>query len=284
MKNKFLILGAFLLLGIAPTTASITSTVITCETSNMLNPDDFGQIVWYNLVTPNIQESKKFYGSIFDWTFEDIQLKGQKFSVIRHKKVAIGSMLEIPKANASVWLASVSVNDIDEAVARYIKNGGRLLIEPFNVMDSGMQVIVEGPQGEKIAYINNPASPVSFLDNEPNRWIWTELWSNNVQESTAFYENVWKVTTTSTTVQKQPYFYFQKGTKKVAGMIKNPATGTNTQWVPYINMSDIKQLHKKLKDLEVNVMLAPSETSKGRSIVIFQDPYGATIAAQDYAK
>lgn len=278
MKNNLLFLFAFLVFA--------NNAIIAENTKNSFkeNPptSNYGNIVWYNLVTPNIETSKKFYGNIFDWTFTDINSKGQKFAIIKHNDIAIGSMLEIANADASIWLASISVNNIKEAITRYTKNGGRLLIEPFNVMKTGEQVILEGPDGEKIAYINNPASPVSTINNGPNQWIWTELWSNNPAESKLFYEKVWNVEVSESEVKGNPYWYFEKDAKKVAGMIKNPAEGTKTQWVPYVNITDINKLHQKLKDQNVNIMLAPKNAEKG-AILVFQDPNGATLCVQNYA-
>jgi predicted enzyme related to lactoylglutathione lyase len=244
--------------------------------------NDYGKIVWYNLVTPNIEESKQFYGSIFDWSFQDINLKGQKFVIIKYKSVPIGSMLELPKADASIWLASVSVGSVKDITKRYIDNGGRLLIDSFNVSGTGQQVILEGPLGEKMAYINNPASPISLIDNGPNQWIWAELWSTNADTSKAFYEKVWDIEAKASKVKDKPYWYFEKESNKVAGMITNPVESANTQWVPYINIADIANLNTKLEALNANIMLEPQSTDYG-SIIIFQDPHGATLCAQNYS-
>jgi predicted enzyme related to lactoylglutathione lyase len=280
MKNIILVLVVFCFFSFKADATKFREVGITQKQEPV--PSEYGQIVWYNLVTPNIADSKEFYGSILDWTFTDIVLRGQKFSIIKHNNVPMGSMLEIPNADASIWLASISVSDIQEAITRYTSNGGKLLIEPFTVSNTGEQVILEGPLGEKIAYINNPASPVSLVDNGPNQWIWTELWSNDTTKSKAFYEKVWNVETSQTQVKGKPYWYFEKESKKVAGMIPNPAEGTNTQWVPYVNMIDVEELHEKLRALDVNVMLAPQETGKG-TVLIFQDPNGATMGVQAYS-
>ena len=250
------------------------------QTQSTMN--DYGKIVWYNLVTPNIEESKQFYGSIFDWSFQDINLKGQKFVIIKYKSDPIGSMLELPNADASIWLASVSVGNVKDIVKKYTANGGRLLIDSFNVNGTGDQVILEGPLGEKMAYINNPASPISLIDNGPNQWIWTELWSTNTDTSKAFYEKVWNIKTKASKVKDRPYWYFEKDSVKVAGMITNPVEGASTQWVPYVNIANIANLNKKLEALEANIMLAPEDTDSG-SIVIFQDLHGATLCAQNYS-
>jgi predicted enzyme related to lactoylglutathione lyase len=264
------------------TTFSAEHTEKLFSKSQLLETNDYGKIVWYNLVTPNIEDSKQFYGSIFDWTFQDIDLKGQKFTIIKYNTTLIGSMLELPKADASLWLASVSVSDIKGIIKKYTDNKGKLLINSFNVSGTGEQVILEGPLGEKMAYIQNPASPVSFIDNGPNQWIWAELWSTNAETSKVFYESVWNSNTTASEVEERPYWYFENDGEKVAGMITNPVEGSNTQWVPYINMADITKLNKKLEALDANIMLAPKNT-KNESILIFQDPHGATICAQNYS-
>lgn len=280
MKNLILIILTFSLLGFTSEFKDVNNNTIIEKQERVTN--DYGKIVWYNLVTPNIENSKQFYGSILDWTFEDNNLKGQKFTIIKHNQIPIGSMLELPKADASIWLASVSVNNTKEIIAKYTNSGGRLLIEPFNINGTGEQIIMEGPLGEKMAYINNPASPVSFIDNGPNQWIWAELWSSNANTSKLFYEKVWNIETTASEIKDRPYWYFEKDGEKVAGMITNPVEGSNTQWVPYINIADTASLNKKLEALDINIILAPQDTGNG-SIVIFQDPFGATVCAQNYS-
>ncbi len=282
MKNRLLIVLSFLLcitsISKAETLDSNLFTKTVVSTQN-----DYEKIVWYNLVTPNIDVSKEFYASIFDWTFEDKKIKGQRFTVIKQNGKPIGGMLEFPKAEVSLWIASVSVPNINEAIVKHTANGGKLLIEPFNAMNTGEQVIVEGPLGEKMAFINNPASPVSLVDNGPSEWIWTELWSNDPKKSKLFYEAVWGVDCKNTVEKEKPYWYFENNDKKVAGMIANPAKGSATQWVPYVNIKDLQKLTETLKAQNVNIMLNASETENG-SIVIFQDPNGATVGVQNYSK
>jgi predicted enzyme related to lactoylglutathione lyase len=243
-------------------------------------PDTYGQIVWYTLVTPNLGESAAFYQDIFDWEISTTELKGQKVGLVRYQEQPIASMVEIPGADAALWVASVSTRSVKEIKGKFTANGGRVILQDFNIQNTGKQVILEGPLGEKLGFIENPAHPVSQLTNGAHQWIWTELWSTNTDLSRSFYQKVFNASITENEKTDKPYWFINKGEQKVGGIIPNPAEGARSQWVPYVNIPDIPGFYAGLKETNAKILLGPESGYRNGSIVVFEDPHNALLCIQ----
>ena len=243
-------------------------------------PDTYGNIVWYTHVTPNLNESAAFYRSIFDWEITTTELKGQKVALVRYQGRPIAGMVEIPGADAALWVASVSTPSVKEITSKFTASGGRVILETFNIQNTGEQVILEGPLGEKLGFIENPAHPVSQLTNGPQEWIWTELWSTNTDLSKSFYQKVFDASITENDKTDKPYWFINKGGQNVGGIIPNPAEGARSQWVPYVNIQDLPGFYSRLKKANAQVLLGPESGYRNGSIVVFEDPNNALLCVQ----
>ncbi len=242
--------------------------------------DTYGNIVWYTLVTPNLSESTAFYRSIFDWEINTAEVKGQKVALVRYQGRPIAGMVEIQGADAALWVASVSTPSIKETTSKFKANGGRVILETFNIQNTGKQVILEGPLGEKLGYIENPAHPVSQLTNGAQQWIWTELWSTDTDLSRGFYQKVFNASITVNEKSEKPYWFINKGGQIVGGIIPNPAEGARSQWVPYVNIQDIPGFYSGLKKMNAQVLLGPESGYRNGSVVVFEDPHNALLCVQ----
>jgi len=248
--------------------------------NQVVAPETYGNIVWYTLVTPNLQESAAFYGNIFDWDINSAEVRGQKVALVRHQGRPIAGIVEISGADAALWVASVSTPSVKEITGKFTYNGGRVILKAFNIQNTGKQVILEGPLGEKLGFIENPAHPVSQLTNGPQQWIWTELWSTNTDLSRGFYQKVFNASITENEKTDKPYWFINKGGQNVGGIIPNPAEGARSQWVPYVNIPDIPGFYAGLKATNARVLLGPESGYRDGSIVVFEDPHNALLCVQ----
>lgn len=280
MRKKIIAFVALLLTVQFGFSRSYEASIPVAETYLQTN----GGIVWYNLVTPNISESKAFYAKICKWTFKDIIKKGQNISIISNNGKPIGSMIEIKNADASTWISSVKTNNIDASIGSVKTNGGRVIIDKFTIGENiGKQVIVEGPLGEKMSFIQTDNPAMSLLENVEGKWIWEELWSTDIDKSINFYTKVLNLDVALTKDDDRSYWIFNDSNdKKVAGMMNNPLKGANTQWVPYIKISDINGVYQTLQQTDAHIYIKPDMNVRQGTIVVFEDPNGATVCLQNY--
>ncbi|APD05624.1 hypothetical protein UJ101_00071 [Flavobacteriaceae bacterium UJ101] len=243
----------------------------------------YNQVVWHDLITPDIQEAKDFYGSIFGWTFEDFKIGGKNYVMISHHNEYIGGMIEMPSSESSIWIASISMDNIDEQAEKVVKNGGKILLKPITIPGRGRQVILEGNQGEKFSLINSSQGDASLKTTTPNgNWLWMELWANDTSKAHNFYNKAFYTNIEQTTSDGRPYWIFKSKGKKAGGMIQNPLTNVGSQWIPYIQMDNPSNIIDKIAANKGYVILKPEPSIRKGSVGIFQDPKGAIICLQSW--
>ena len=110
----------------------------------MANP-----FVHVELNTTDIARAKTFYGALFDWTLEDVDMGGgQAYTMIKVGEGTGGGMMTHPVAGApSSWLAYVGVADIKVATEKARANGATVMREPMEVMGAGWLSIIIDPTG-----------------------------------------------------------------------------------------------------------------------------------------
>jgi len=241
------------------------------------------QGLWHDLITPNLEESKEFYNEIFGWTYEERNIKGFKYVIIYNNQILIGAMLELPDIESSTWITSLPLSnqELNKRIKLAVDNGAKLALNPLKVPGIGKQVIFEGPQGTVFSLVSqNEYNSSDAFNKNKNDWLGIELWSDDLEKAKKFYENVFDVTTEETSINSMPYWYFKNNDKILAGMIKNPVSNQNSQWVPYLKVNNPATIITATKQAGGSVLLAPNKNIKNGRVGIIQDPYGAIIAIQ----
>ena len=97
------------------------------ESSSVQRP---GTVVWMDLLTEDVELATSFYRGVFDWQFEFNSARD--YADARHKGAPVAAISAYDQElgeTEGLWLASITVNDIESAVTR-VKNGGGAIIEP----------------------------------------------------------------------------------------------------------------------------------------------------------
>ena len=105
-----------------------------------------GKIIWHDLLTNDLAASQAFYGELFGWEFDNIGVAAglksdSAYSLIRHNGMLIGGMIDTLAVNGRVdisqWVVSMSVSDIDAAVAAVAAAGGDVIAPPTDLRRRG---------------------------------------------------------------------------------------------------------------------------------------------------
>ena len=263
-------------------------TLITFMTSfgntNTLNASLNQSKIWHDLITPNLENSKSFYKDLFGWDYKTFNVKGFKYALIENKGEVIGSILEVSDTKSSVWVSSLIVTpqEMRETVKSLSETGAELVVKPLKIPGRGKQLIFKGQQGETFSLITNSdvIKPLTLKKQEGN-WNGMELWASDIQKAKDFYKKTFKVDSKEVTFDNKPYYFFTSNNENVAGLIKNPLINSDSQWVPYLNVSELNSIIVKVKSTNGSVIMNPSSKIRNGSIGIIQDQYGAILCIQN---
>ena len=85
------------------------------------------------------------------------------------------------------WNTYFTVDDADAAAAAAADAGGKVLMEPFDVMDAGRMAVLADPAGAVFMLWQPKETIGAELVNEDGAWSWSELVTDDVEGSKRFY-------------------------------------------------------------------------------------------------
>jgi len=121
-----------------------------------------GKFYWNELITRDVEASKKFFGDTLGWTYDNMPTPqgGGTYWIAKAAGEPVGGMFPIDgPAFAQVpeaWLAYIAVDDVDARVKKATAAGGKVMRAPFDVPNVGRIAIVIDSRGAAIG-IMTPA-------------------------------------------------------------------------------------------------------------------------------
>lgn len=250
---------------------------------------EHGTFSWIELGTTDPGSAKKFYGGLFGWTFDDMPMGSGPDDVYTMCKMGdnvVGALFKMPAEMKGVpphWGAYITVDDLDATTKLAAKNGGRIVKEPFDVMDVGRMAVIEDPTGATFSLWEAKAHIGATLTNEPGSLAWNELFTNNVDRAGKFYTSTLGWSTEAVDMGPMgTYTLFQKPGEKAnkGGMmpIGPQMAGVPPHWLSYITTADVDASATKVTALGGKVVMPPMDIPNIGRFSIVQDPQGATFA------
>ena len=241
----------------------------------------YGQFVWHDLITPNPDQAKDFYAQLFGWTYKSLGEGDMAYHVIYNGDQVVGGIipLNVKTHPTGEWLSSVSVPDVDKAVAYNTQKGGKTLFPATDFKGRGRSALVQDPEGAYISFIHSDSGDPEFQIAD-NSWLWNELWTGDMQSSMTYYKGIAPYQSEEVQSEKVPYFLLTSQDKKLCGMMKNPVENMRSAWLPYIKVQNVEQVSETATSLGAVLMLEPRDDVRGGSVAIIQDPNGAPFAIQ----
>ena len=237
-----------------------------------------GHVVWHDLITPNLAQSQAFYSSVFGWQFQAVN---DSYTLASLDGKLIAGMAELDnKQNASHWLSLISSKDIAAISEKTIKAGGKVLVSSTEIKGRGTIAVLEDPQGAVFSLINTVNGDPEAQQTD-NGWIWQEVWSDNPEQSKAFYQSLGNYSAQSKPLNNGNYSYLALNGTPAIGFVKKPDAEIGNTWVNYIKVADVDATLLKVTAAGGIVLMAPNDKVRNGSVAIIRDPAGAGIVIQE---
>lgn len=282
VKYRWLLVGLLLLMAM-PAMADETVSAVTKKPTHQYRP---GKLVWMDLLTTDLKAAGNFYYEVFGWdidyskdgTFADVKYDGQPLATL--------SLFEdeAPDGEAQ-WLPSVSVGNLDSAAATAARVGGEVVGAMQELPDRGRYALIRDPGGAMIMLLRTSGGDPPDLPDQPsveeNTWLWMELWTDDPQAASAFYEEV--IGYRSIAVKDasgDEVLVMGRDGKARATVVKIPWNELKPNWLAYLKVENVAASARSVVANGGELVIQPFMDSDGSRVAVVADPTGGVFAIQ----
>jgi predicted enzyme related to lactoylglutathione lyase len=159
----------------------------------MLERDGYppGVPCWIDTSQPDPEAAAAFYSGLFGWDFEDAMPPGSAGTYLIGRLrggdvAAVGSQPEGGPSMA-VWNTYIWVDSADETAAKVLDAGGRVVTQPFDVMDAGRMAVFTDPEGAAFCVWQAKEHKGARIVNEPGSLNFNGLNTRDPEGAKSFY-------------------------------------------------------------------------------------------------
>jgi len=238
--------------------------------------------VWIDLSSGDAAGSRDFYSKLFGWKVEvysDPKFGGYAMARIGGKDVAgIGpkQMDEAPTA----WTVYVASADAADTAKKAEAAGGKVIMEPMTIGDSGVMAILQDPSGAYLGVWQANKMAGTLVIGKAGAYGWAELNARGVDKAKTFYKKVfgWGEKKSDMADGLEYTEFLVSGESIAGGMEMNSMVPAQvpSYWQVYFTVEDVDKSHQKAVEHGAQEMLAPQDFPGGR-FSILSDPQGASF-------
>jgi predicted enzyme related to lactoylglutathione lyase len=240
-----------------------------------------GMPYWTALTAADVAAADSFYGALFGWERAEPPAAEptENARVLRGRKVA--GISPLIGALPSRWRIYVNVADAGDTVQKAVATGGKLLVAPTRLGSRGRFAVLADTEGAELAVWEAGDHKGAGLLAEPGAFAWSELITDDVGLSAAFYRAVfdWTLTAPAADDPSQRREWQSRG-RPVAGMLPRPPAMPKEippYWDVFFGVSDPAATVERVARLGGKNLMPPLDTVHGR-IAVFLDPAGAVFS------
>jgi len=247
-----------------------------------------GRFVWFDLMTPDTEGAKAFYGALINWT--TTKWSSGDYEMWTAGKEQVGGLMALPEAGAPPhWLGYVASEDVDAAVKRVEQLGGKVHRPPSDIPEVGRFAVVADPQGAVFALFKSSTPQAVPEMRKPGHVGWAELNTTDWKSAWRFYSELlgWKkVSSMDMGPGVGEYFMFGDGGEPpMLGGMSDAAKAMNAppHWLFYFNVKSVDAAAARIPSLGGKVLNGPMDVPGGDRIAQGQDPRGAMFAIYSFS-
>ncbi len=240
-------------------------------------------IIWYDLMTTDVESAKAFYQSVVGWSFD---MQPPDYHLLQVEGKSVGGIMATPeeaKGMPPFWAGYVFTPDVDATCAKVKKLGGMVCREPWDIPEILRMAVIADPTGATI----NVMQPFPMSGDmevpapgTPGTIGWNELHAGNLDTAWDFYSSLfgWTKGTTMDMEATGIYQLFQIDGKDAGGMMRKHPSLPMPMWSYYFNVDGIDAAAARVVAAGSKVLMGPHQVPGGNWILNGLDPQGAMFS------
>ena len=275
--NTLKLIGLLIITALFGGCASMKATPVTDPPSQTKH---VGKFIWHDMLTSDVEMAKKFYASLFGWTFRQVE----NYIVVLNNGKPIAGMVQVDSAseqsNSARWLASLSVADVEIAATVAIAAGALIHEGPEEIENRGQYALISDPNGAQLVLLNSSSGDPEDSEPEIGSWLWNELWTENAPTAINFYQ---EIVGYETITNHSEYDIAVKKDKWRAGIRPIAIEGMNSRWIPVIRVKKPEHTAKLAEMHGGHVLIPADQAVSAVKVALIADPAGALFMVQNWS-
>jgi len=250
-----------------------------------------GKVIWVDLVTPDLAAAKRFYGSLFGWTFNDIHAGSSDYAVALLNGKPVGGLLQraVPpgEQRQPAWLTFISVPDVAAAERVILAHGGQVVAAAHSYPERGRQAVFADAQGAVFAVLQSSSGDPPDELATPGQWIWSSLITRDVDQAAGFYQDVFGYEVFDHSGDAAAaHIVLSSDEYARASVNPLPADGgrRHPHWLNFVRVTSASDSAAKVTALGGRVLVAPFVDRHGGQVAVVADPAGAPFGLLEWAE
>ena len=151
-----------------------------------------GVTCWVDLEAADVDEAAAFYGALFGWTFTEVSAERRYLIAQRDGQdtAGIAQHRQGRDSGGAGWSTYISVQDIEGAVDRVVRAGGRITEPPAGLAESATVASCVDPEGIPFRLWQPRGRPGVQIANAPGAWNFSDLHTADASAAADFYGGV----------------------------------------------------------------------------------------------
>jgi predicted enzyme related to lactoylglutathione lyase len=243
-----------------------------------------GRFVWYDLMTSDPEQGKRFYTELIGWGTEPWS-GPTSYDMLTNQGTVFGGVMDLPEdaRKGGVpphWLAYIAVAAIEATVAEVTATGGNVLVPPTEIPNAGAFAVLQDPQGAAFAVYRSSEDSPPPGPPKTGQFSWHELATSDYEAAFAFYQQLfgWEKGEAMDMGEAGIYQLFHHAGMG-GGVFNKPQEMPGPPfWLYYIKVNDIDHSVAKIKELGGQVLNGPMDVPGGDRVAQCMDSQGAAFA------
>jgi predicted enzyme related to lactoylglutathione lyase len=236
-------------------------------------------VVWRELMTTDAKKARAFYGELFGWKFESVDMgPNVNYDMVKLGDKPVGGLWQVEPGNPgpSAFMSYVSVADVDGAAKIAVENGGTIVHGPSEIPNIGRFVVLVDFAGAMILAFKSAQGDPTPAMPKTGEFCWETLSTPDLKRAETFYGKLfgWKMTSGGDV--NMPVFSVD-GTPQ--GMVADVQKAENIppSWLTYVVVDKLEPVRDRVSKLGGNVVHSLIEVPKVGRIALIADPTGAPL-------
>ena len=244
-----------------------------------------GKFDWADLVTDDVPAAQKFYSRLFGWTYRHVG----DYVIACNDDRPLGGMFQRPRPKDQSaqprWFGYISVSNVERAEKTVRQSGGRVLQEPRQMPDRGVQAVFADSEGAVFGVVKSSSGDLPDFLADPGDWIWIQLLSRDGRKAAEFYRAVggYEIVENVETNRQSDYVLTSEGyARATVRTIRSADTKVRPTWLPFVRVKSVAETVALAGQIGGRVLVAPSPNLMDGNVAVIADPTGAAIGVLEW--